>query len=91
VSFGVGIFRIGPDVLLDEGGQRRFGQVAVAVDPGVDQQVDVVAVPPRDGKAVPGRRHREVQCAVPVPPPPPGDLDVINDRAHGVSPDPRRR
>ena len=63
---GVRVFRVGADVLLDQRRERGFAEVAVAVEPGVDEQVQVVRRAARLVEAGLRRRHRYAQRAVPV-------------------------
>ncbi len=91
VAVAMRILGVGSDVLLDECGERGFGQVAVAVDARVDEKVDRVGIP--SGTLQTGLRGRDgqVQAAVPVTPPALGDVEAVNHGAHGGSPTPRRR
>jgi hypothetical protein len=43
VAARVRILRVGVDVALDEGSQGRLAEVAVVIQAGVDEQVDVVS------------------------------------------------
>jgi hypothetical protein len=88
VRTGVGILGVGPDVVLDQRGQRRLPQVAVAVYPRVDHEIQLVRVASGALQAVLGGGDGEVQRAVPVPPPRVHEVDSINDRAHSGPPNP---
>ena len=67
----VRVLGMGSDVLLDERGQSRLAEVAVAVDADVDEQSDVVrAAAPEAG---PGRVVSQQAGAVPAAEPSPRD------------------
>ena len=46
--------QVGPDVLLDEGGEGGLAHVVFPVDAGVDQHVDIAGLPARMREAGPG-------------------------------------
>ena len=46
--------QVGPDVLLDEGGERGLAHVVFPVDAGVDQHVDIAGLSARVREAGPG-------------------------------------
>ena len=78
------LVRVGADVLLDQGRERRLAEDAVVVDARVDQQVELVR---RTGAA----RARHARAAVSASSSDPGLIDRscatevadgLNDRAH---------
>ena len=60
----VRILGIGADVLLNHRRQRRLTQVPIAIDPRIDQKIDVVRVSPglAGDSPWPSSRQAEVRC-----------------------------
>ena len=79
---------VGVDVLLDERGERGLAEVAVAVQTGVDEEVDVARRDVGVREACTRRGVREPPGAVTAPEPAAHDCDGVNACAHS---DPRSR
>jgi hypothetical protein len=91
VAAGVRVLGVGADVLLDQGRQRGFTEVAVVVEAGVDEQVDVGRRHPGALERAVGGRIRQHVCGAPAAAPTRDDPDRLNDRCHCRPPVPRRR
>ena len=66
----VGILGVGPDVVLNERREGGLPKVPVAIDPRIDQKIQVVGVSASLVQTGPCRGDREMQGAVPAPPTP---------------------
>ena len=86
VRAGMRIFHIGANVFLDERRKRGFPQIPVAVDSGVEQEVNVVGVSPSPLQTSLGRRDRQMQRTVAALPVDRAPLDNRHRKTHNNPP-----